>query len=364
MPVSVGDSDSESQNTTEQRLPSDIALGRDPRATGPRRNPPPRAIHSWIHVVAAATILTAPGVVAISTGRVDVEELLFQLATVVTFAVTWNLIGGLGGQHSFAQPVFFGIGAYCAGIILVRDPTVPMAIVALVAAAVATAVAFVLTPCFRASGPYFAILTVAVAEGLRVTADTFAPGKSDGLILPFQAAPSNAVIMGAALCVAVAIVITYRIVETSQLGISLRLIQADEMAAKAIAVPVTRVKALAFIIGAPPIAVLGSLFAVNQTVITPDSVFDLSFAIAAVIATMLGGLGTFWGPIIGSYVWIFMSQGLRDLIPTPGLVLLVYGATMLLVILMLPAGLADGAARLGRLLTGLFFRPQPAKARL
>jgi branched-chain amino acid transport system permease protein len=288
-------------------------------------------------------------VLIVLSGRPDYAQLLLQLLLTATFSMTWNIIGGLGGQHSFAQPIFFGVGAYAGSLLLVHDANFPLPLAMLVGAAAATAFGFLLSPCFRASGPYFAILTVAVAEGLRVAMNSFGPGGTQGIYLPISASPPDSItlLFGAGVFVLAAAV--FMLFQYSTVGVGLRMIDVDAEAASAIGVPIVRLKILALVAGAPFIGAFGPLFAASQTFIDPDSVFDLNLAVVAILATLLGGIGTYWGPIVGSLAWQALAYGLRHLIHDPGLILMINGAVLIAVIAFMPQGLTGFAYRLGGL---------------
>jgi len=290
----------------------------------------------WLVSVAGMAVAVA---VVIATGRPDYAQLLFQVLLTTTFAVTWNIIGGLGGQHSFAQPIFFGTGAYFGALMLMRWPGASLALVMLGSGVVAALFAAVLTPCFRARGPYFAILTVAVAEGLRIATSSFGPGRTAGLYLPIKASPDDPTTLLLALCTVALALLTFRVFERTVMGVGLRMIDVDEDAAAAIGVPTLRLKIVAFIAGAPFCGALGALFAASQTFIDPNTVFNLNIAVTAILATLLGGIGTFWGPVIGSVVWELLSFQLRDWLQQPGIILVVNGVILLLVIDLMPRGL-------------------------
>lgn len=312
--------------------PAGSGGGHPGRGTTSRRLPG----MSWM---AAALVTAAVTGLVVASGRPDYAHLLLQILLTVAFAVTWNIVGGLGGQHSFAQPIFFGAGAYFGALVLLRWPGCPIVVVMLGAAAVATVFAAILTPCFRARGPYFAILTVAVAEGLRTATNAFGPGRTTGLYLPISASPSDAETVVLAAAVVLLALLAFRLFERSTAGIGLRMIDVDEDAAAAVGVPTVRLKVLAFLAGAPFVGALGALFGASETFIDANTVFDINIAVTAILATLLGGIATFWGPVLGGVVWELLSHQIRIWLHQPGVTLMVYGVILLLVIDFMPRGL-------------------------
>ncbi|GAA1847904.1 branched-chain amino acid ABC transporter permease [Pseudonocardia ailaonensis] len=261
----------------------------------------------------------------------------------VTLAVTWNLIGGLAGQHSFAHPIMFGVGAYVGTAVLGAAPAMPLWIVVILGALAATAVSVLLTPAFRARGPYFAILTIAASEGLRVAGNAFFPGGSAGQYVPITASPSDSGLLVYAIVITLVAIVLHHVVDESPIGSGLRMLAIDESAAAAVGVPTTRLKVTAFVLGAPCVGAFGVVYMAGATFVDPNTVFNLNYAVLAVLTTLLGGVGLLWGAVFGAVVWQLVTKQLSDSIQNPGIATMVNGAALLVVILVLPGGIVGTA---------------------
>jgi branched-chain amino acid transport system permease protein len=302
----------------------------------------PRA---WVGLLSGTALIVLVSVIAVANGDLFYERLWLTILMTITYAVTWNLIGGLAGQHSFAHPVFFGIGAYVCAALIKHWPGAPVIVLMLAGAAAATLCAFVMGPCFRARGPYFAILTVATAEGLRVAGNAWFPGGSSGQYIPITSSPSNSATVFYALIVVVLAILAHFAFDRSAIGAGLRMIAIDEDAAAAIGVPTTRLKITAFAAGAPFVGAIGVLFALSNTFIDPDTVFSLNIAILAVLTPLLGGIGLLWGAVTGAIIWEIISDRLGRSVSTPGVMLMVNGAVLVLVINFMPRGIFGTISR-------------------
>ncbi|MFG1921773.1 branched-chain amino acid ABC transporter permease [Cryptosporangium sp. NPDC048952] len=322
------------------------ALQREVEHHPPRRaGAPVGRFHSVRGTGAGVAVLLVVTVLVAASGDPFGASYWLTTLMVVTFAVTWNLIGGLGGQHSFAHPMMFGLGAYAATAMLISVPGAPFWVDVLVGAAAATICSILLTPAFRARGPYFAILTLAASEGLRVAGNAFFPGGSSGQYVPIENSPTaqTALYWGIGIT-AVAIAVHFYF-DQRPIGSALRMLAIDESAAAAIGVPTTRVKVIAFTAGAPMIGAFGAVYVASNTFIDPDTAFDLNFAVLAVLTTLLGGSGLLWGAVVGAIVWQALAQRIHDSGLPPGLSIIVNGLVLLLVILFMPQGLVGTAIR-------------------
>jgi branched-chain amino acid transport system permease protein len=284
----------------------------------------------------AATLIA--GAVAYSSGVVT-QQIAFTVAMTVVFAVSWNMIGGLAGQHSFAHPCLFGGGAYIGGLLLQHNGSLPLPVAVLAAAGGATVIALVLSPTLRVRGAYFAILTVAVSEGAGLLAVAYFPGGSSGLFLPIDSSPSAGTALLYALALVVLLLAAYQVLQNSRAGTALRMIRDDETGAAAVGVPVRRLKALAFVVGAPFVGAMGAIYGANATFIGPSDVFSLNIAVTAMLATLVGGVGLLWGALIGGVAWQLLLQYSTGITGHPGASTILDGAVLLAVVLLMPRGL-------------------------
>jgi branched-chain amino acid transport system permease protein len=277
----------------------------------------------------------------------------------------WNLLGGYAGQFSFGHAAFFGIGAYTSTLLLTRAGVSPWAGL-LAGGALAAAfggLAGYLSFRYGLRGPYFALVTLAFAEMLRLLAvNWLAIGGPMGILIPLPPGGSSLarlqfrdklpywyVILG---LLAVALWLT-RAVERSRLGHGLQAVRENEDAAEASGVDTLRVKLAAMALSAALTAAGGTFYAQYFSFIDPALTFGPAVSVEILLRPIVGGAGTLLGPLLGSVVLTPLSEVTRSVIRgRPGVDVMAYGAILVLVITFLPGGLV-GAWRRAR-------RPRPA----
>lgn len=279
-------------------------------------------------------------------------------------AGAWNIIGGFGGQFSLAHGVFFGIGAYTTAILYVSGGIAPSLGIwpgALIAAIVAVAISW---PAFRLRGPFFAIATMAMNEVTFVafnSADSITGGPR-GIMIPFRAGLQNlifaqrwkyALLMFVFMALVTLAALTVR---RSRFGYYLLAIREDEEAARASGIDVLRVKLAGMAISAALTAVGGGLFATYLRFIDPPTVFTLSeIGVKFALLSLIGGLGTLSGPILGAALVIPIENYLRATLGgiIPGGSLIVLGIGMTLAALFLKNGIVGALMSLIRRVRGV-----------
>jgi len=270
----------------------------------------------------------------------------------------WNLLGGFAGQVSLGQAIFFGAGAYTSTLLgqnLALSPWLGMIAGALVAAALAVVIGY---PCFRLSGHYFAIATIAIGEiaSIAVTNWDYAGG-AVGLFLPVGSEGLASLqfhrsklgyyyVLAALLAGALALSSWLR---RGRAGYYWRAIREEEAAARSVGVPALRFKQIAIAISAALTACAGTFYAQYVLFIDPGSVLPLSLSIQICLVAVLGGAGTVLGPLLGAAVLVPLSEASRVLLGGSGrsLDLVVYGLLIMLISVFEPAGLAGLARRAG-----------------
>jgi branched-chain amino acid transport system permease protein len=281
----------------------------------------------------------------------------------VTQAVSWNLVGGFAGQVSFGFAAFFGTGAYMTAILWSRygwDPVLTLPVAGLAAMVIAIVVGL---PCFRLSGPYFSIATIGVGEAARVIAinlDSITGGAS-GLILPFNV-PEKAWFYRAGLLLATITFLVAVWIRRHRFGLALFSLRMDQTAAESVGVPTAFFKNLVHVVAAFFVGVSAGLYVVYLSYAHPDQVFGFDLSIGMVLMSVIGGIGTLWGPVLGAVIYFPIRQ---LLLSDPRLVavnLLVFGALLILIILFEPGGLLGLLSRLGIVArSGIRFRAAEEK---
>jgi branched-chain amino acid transport system permease protein len=268
----------------------------------------------------------------------------------------WNILGGYGGQYSFGHAAFFGTGAYATAILQVRYGlnAWPAFAVGIVAGAGVGAVIGILS--FRSGlrGSYFALVTLAFAEVLRIVASV-APitGAGVGTLIKLDLSaralqfPSRAAFYWMILAlVAVALVIT-RLVEQSRFGAWLVAVRENEDAARALGVDATRVKLGAMTISAALAAAAGCFYAQYFLFLDAGIAYGPWISVEALLGPIIGGVGTVFGPLLGALMVKTLGEAAKHVTgDVPGLDLVLYGFVLILVVGFAPRGVAGIIAQL------------------
>jgi len=284
----------------------------------------------------------------------------FLVLVNATLGVGWNVIGGWAGQFDFGPQVFFAVGAYTAALLYVKlgvDAWLGLP----VAAAVAALICVVLTyPLTRLRGHYFAISTVAIwmiAQPIGSTWEYI--GAAQGLFIPVKprtgvvasalslqfSGPTKA--MGyyyAALALFAVTLALMAVVERSKLGYYFRAIRDDQAAAEGIGIDSRLYKVIARSITAAVFAAAGVLYAFWALSVFPEQVLELNWSTLPIMATVVGGIGRLWGPVLGAVILIPISQIMSTTLGTGplagrGIDLIVYGLIIIVIAAFRPTGL-------------------------
>ncbi|MCX7011690.1 MAG: branched-chain amino acid ABC transporter permease [Candidatus Sumerlaeota bacterium] len=231
----------------------------------------------------------------------------------VAIGAGWNILAGYAGQVSFGAAAFFGAGAYASGLLAVKAGMSPWWGLA-VGPAVAVLLAFpfgALT--FPLRGAYFALATLALGEIMRHVAtiwESLTEGMVGILILRTFASESPYYYM--ALALAAASVGCVEWIVRSRLGFYLVSIREDQDAAASIGIPTTRYKMIALSLHALLTGMAGALYMCYMGYIDPKVAFSLhDISIMAILVTIVGGVGTAYGPVLGAFVMVFLQEAFR-----------------------------------------------------
>lgn len=273
-------------------------------------------------------------------------------------ASAWNIIGGFGGQFSLAHGVFFGIGAYITAQLYLKygvSPWIGMPIGTVVVAGLSVLISW---PTFRLRGPFFAIATLAFNEVAAVLANysESLTGGARGLMIPFRAGFANMIfaerwkytlLMFVFLAIAVAVSFAIR---RNRLGYYLLAVREDEDAAHASGVNVVAVKLWGMAISAALTAIGGTLFAMFIRFLDPPTLFSLpEIGVKFALLSLIGGIGTIWGPVLGAALVIPLENYVRAIFGgLPGAHLVILGLLMMLASLFLKRGIVGAIVALSR----------------
>jgi ABC-type branched-subunit amino acid transport system ATPase component/ABC-type branched-subunit amino acid transport system permease subunit len=295
--------------------------------------------------------LVAIAFVALAVFPLVSNDLYYQNMLIMTFILAigasgWNIMGGYAGYISLGNSAFIGLGAYTTGILAAKEHVTPFlgCLVGGLVSAVAAAVLSLVTR--RTRGMYFVIVTFAALQLLGVVATTSAglTGGSGGLALPlptwsldYQNWPFYYPLLG----LLVLTVAASALVRRSKLGLGLFAIQDDEDKATGLGLRAAFYKMIAFVLGGTFLGVAGGIYAYDVTFLNVSAVFDIVTSVLIVLAALLGGRGTLWGPVLGAFIIEplanFTSTGLGG--ANAGAIrLLLFGGLLGAVVLFLPRG--------------------------
>jgi branched-chain amino acid transport system permease protein len=274
-------------------------------------------------------------------------QLMMTLVLVwATMGLSWNMLSGYSGLISFGHAVFFGLGAYTVTIAFVDfgiSPWfgIPLGVIVGVLGGVAIGI-----PNFRLRGHYFALSMLAyplailyVFEWLGYQEVSF-PMMREQPALYAQFSDQRVYMVVALVLVVICMVISLH-VERSRFGMSLLAIKQNEPAAEAAGINAWRWKMSAMMLSAGMAAAAGGLYAIILLVITPPTVFSALVSAQALIVTLFGGVGVFWGPVIGASILVPLAETLHAELGhiVPGIQGVVYGLAIIAIILVAPEGI-------------------------
>ena len=263
---------------------------------------------------------------------------------------SWNISGGFAGQLSFGHVAFFGVGAYASTIVQLRlgwSPWLGLPAAALAGALVGGVIGVL---SFRAGlkGSYFALITLAFAEVLRIVTNSVSfTGGGLGMLIPMKASAANfqfaersgfyfLILLMAALSVALA-----EWLRRSRFGAQLTAIRENEDSAKALGIDVFREKVKVMLLSGSIGGMGGCFFAQYFLYIDPLVVFGVDKSVEMLLVSMIGGAGTVYGPLVGALLLASISDITRVLTQIQGLSLVLYGGLLVVIIAYLPNGLID-----------------------
>lgn len=227
---------------------------------------------------------------------------------------SWNLLAGYTGQVSFGHAIFFGVGAYTAGILVTKlgmSAWWGMLFGGFIAMAVALFVGWV---CFRLRGPYFALATLAGGEIFRLIAtnwEELTDGMVGILIIPtFRSKlPYYYLSLGLA---AACIYAIHRIMK-SKWGYYFVSIREDQDAAESLGINTTLYKNISLLVSAFFTGLAGAFYMNYMGFIDPEVVFSLHYiSIMAILVGIVGGVATIMGPAVGALVMVGLQETFRS----------------------------------------------------
>ena len=299
------------------------------------------ATAAWLGMLSALVLL--PLMASGAAGGSYATVLLADIFVAALFASSLHFILGPGGMHSFGHAAYFGLGAYGAAL-LVRTLDLPMEAALLLGPLAAAAGALLYGWfCVRLSGVYLTMLTLAFAQiswAIVFQWDDFTGG-SNGLtgVWPREWASQGPAFYWLALGICALGICLLRRLLFSPLGYALRASRDSALRADAIGIDVRRIQWTAFVIAGLFAGLAGALFAFSKGGVAPDAM-SVTKSVDALVMVLLGGVQTLAGPVVGAaaFTWLHDTVA-RNTEYWRALM----GATMLILVLLAPQGIAGYA---------------------
>jgi len=234
-------------------------------------------------------------------------HIMILLFIYAMLAESWNLVGAFAGQLNLGHAAFFGTGAYTSALLYLADTSIPLCIG--IGSVVAAFFAFLLSPTFRLRGVYFGVGTLALSEAMRVVVTNMnALGGASGLRLRALSEYGKTQYYYIALVILLLCLFIIYWIMHSKTGMALKALCRSEEAAESLGINPGLYKIKAFIISALFAGASGGFYASYILFIEPSNVFSVFWTFNPIFAVILGGSGTFLGPIVGSAVFVMISE--------------------------------------------------------
>ncbi len=314
---------------------------------------------------AAALLVVLTALALAVAGGIDPyqRDVLTSLLLYVTLAQAWNILAGFGGQVSLGISGFVGTGAYASGLLLLHTSAGYLTTIVAGAAVGAVLAGVLAFPLLRLRGDYFAIGSLAAALALQAAVLNWSfAGGSTGLNLPIAATPTPQVLFALAIVVAGIGVLAALVVQRSSFGLRLMAVRDNEPAATGLGVSSFGHKATALVLSSALAGTVGALVALQQASFEPGGAFSISWTLNALLMTVVGGVATVLGPVVGAVLIYYGVTKQLAGYQTAGLV--IEGLLLIAVVRLAPQGLWPLACSLTRrLVTARGQSQEPARPR-
>jgi len=242
--------------------------------------------------------------------------ILVQAFIVLTLASMWNLLAGYAGLVSVGQQGFVGLGAYFVLILALHgfSPFAALPVAAILSGVAALPLWWLVS---RLRSGYFAIATWVLAATIMLVIEKFSSiGGGTGMPLPGFAGMSPTLLTAytywAGLAVTVLALAGVYLLLRGRLGLVLTAVRDDEVAARSSGARVGLARLLVYVVAGIGCGAAGGVLAISQLQVQPSAVFDVQWTAEMAFATIIGGLGTIEGPIIGTIVYMVLQQTLAS----------------------------------------------------
>ena len=266
--------------------------------------------------------------------------------------MAWNLLSGYCGQVSFGHAAFFGTGAYTAGMLYSKFGLsgwwgVPASIV--VVTAFALVIGYI---CLRLRGPFFALATLSMGVILRIVAENLVDftGGDLGIMIRERTWVEKIWYYYIILAIACGTFLVVKKVIESKLGYYFVAIREDQDAAESLGINTTLYKTIALVLSAVLTGFAGAFYTNYMGYIDPKVVFALhDISIVAIMVVMVGGVATYWGPVVGALIMVFLAEMIRSLPYLGTAHQTFFGILLIVIIIFLPNGIVGDFPKLKKL---------------
>jgi branched-chain amino acid transport system permease protein len=300
-----------------------------------------RGWRRWIGIAFWLTVFVA----LVAYGLIGTRLfLLSTLGTVFMYVVltqAWNILGGYGGYLNFGMVTFFGTGAYASAILFHYFGLSPFLTAPLAGLAAALAGLIIGIPTLRLRGAYFALVTMIITFAVQIVALNlkWTQGALGIYMQPIGLTPLGVERLFYFLFLALAVLVTALVyaIERSNMGWALVAIREDEDAAEIIGIKTIEVKWIANAIACFIAGVVGGLYAQRIMYIEPFGTFAFDISLNTVLMAVIGGAGTWQGPLIGAPVVLLVADTLRVTF-TSEVNRMIFSVVVIVIALFIPGG--------------------------
>jgi branched-chain amino acid transport system permease protein len=299
-----------------------------------------------------AALFTLPFFVESESWRTTIIMTLYA----ALLGQAWNILGGYGGQFSFGHAAFFGTGAYTVAVLQVQlglNPWLGLVAGGALAVGVASFIGFT-TFRYGLRGSYFALVTLAFAEVLRILSNTVPfTGAGVGILIPLDPGAANLQFASKAgfywllWAITLGAFLTAWWIGHSRFGARLMAVRDNEDAARALGVDPFRVKMRAIMLSGLFSGLAGVFYAQFFLYLDPGIAYGPAISVESLLVPIIGGMGTLFGPLLGAVALHAVSEITREVIgDLPGVSLVIYGTILVIMVLFAPRGLSGLVSRL------------------
>jgi len=285
-------------------------------------------------------------VIALLIGNSYYQLIMTIVPIWAVMGLSWNLLSGYSGLISFGHAAFFGLGAYLVALCLSVWNLSPWFTIVLATITGGISGLLVGFPTFRLRGHYFALAMLAYPLALLYIFEWLGyqevalPMNREAPLAYMQFENQFFYVLIAVILLMLVMAIT-SMLSHSRFGLSLLAIKLDEDAAEAAGINTLYWKLVAIAVSGAIAGAVGGFYAVVLLIVTPLAVFGMLVSAQALIFAMFGGVGTLWGPVLGAFILVPLSEILyaRYAADFPGIQGVIYGVAIIAVVLFAPEGI-------------------------